>query len=138
MRETGLKSSVCGLDKLGIKAKAAYWNLTPAELTEHALKNGEGVLTDTGGLMCDTGKFTGRSPKDRFIVEDDKTRDTVWWGDINIPISADKFDQIHAKMLKFLEDKEVYVREAYAGADKTYRLNLRVVNTHAWHNHVLL
>jgi len=84
--------------------------------------------------MCDTGKFTGRSPKDRFIVKDAKTADSVWWGDINIPFDPQQFDQLHAKMVDFLKDKKLYVRDAYAGAHPDYRLNLRIVNTQAWHN----
>ena len=134
MTESGLKSSF-GLDKVGLKkVKHAYWNLSPAQLTEEAVKNGEGHLTDSGALMCDTGKFTGRSPKDRYLVQDKKTKDTVWWGNINIPMTPEQFDKIHASMIAHLEDKSVYVRDAYAGADKTYRLRLRVINTLAWHN----
>ncbi len=135
MQEIGLKPTQNGLDKVGItEVSKAYWNLTPAELIEHALQRGEGSLTDTGALMADTGKFTGRSPKDRFIVKDAKTENTVWWGPVNFPISEEHFDQIHQKMIAHLKDKEVFVRDAYAGADKTYRLNLRVINTNAWHN----
>ncbi len=134
MQEFGVKSSKNDLSSLGINVKEAHWNLSQSELIEETLKNGEGVLTSTGSLMCDTGKFTGRSPKDRFIVEDDKTKDSVWWGNINIPFSEENFDKLYAKMLKFVEDKKVYVREAYAGADKTYRLRVRVINTMAWHN----
>ncbi|MEM9296962.1 MAG: phosphoenolpyruvate carboxykinase (ATP) [Bacteroidota bacterium] len=135
MEEKGLRSNVRGLDTHGIsKAKTVYWNQSPAQLIEHALLNNEGHLADNGSLCCDTGEFTGRSPKDRFVVEDSKTKDTVWWGDINIPISEVKFDQILNKMIKNLEGKNLYVRDAYAGADKTYRLNLRVINTRAWHN----
>lgn len=135
MQEIGLKSNTKGLDAYGItNAKTVYWNQSPGQLIEHALANGEGYLANNGGVCCDTGKFTGRSPKDRFIVEDAKTKDTVWWGDINIPIAEDKFDQILDKMVKNLEGKDLYVRDAYAGADKTYRLNLRVINTKAWHN----
>ncbi|TGE24172.1 phosphoenolpyruvate carboxykinase (ATP) [Hymenobacter aquaticus] len=111
-----------------------HLNLTPAELVEHALRRGEGTLTDTGALMADTGKFTGRSPKDRFVVKDANTADSVWWGDINIPFDADKFDQLHTKMVQYLADKELYVREAYAGANPDYQLKLRVVNELAWHN----
>lgn len=134
MKEFGLKPGL-GLEGLGIRqANEVHWNLTPAELAEQALFNGEGVLTDTGALMCDTGTFTGRSPKDRFIVKDAKTADTVWWGDINIPFAEDKFDQLHKKMIDFLADKKLYVRDAYAGALEEHRLNLRVVNTNAWHN----
>ncbi|MEP2508935.1 MAG: phosphoenolpyruvate carboxykinase (ATP), partial [Reichenbachiella sp.] len=135
MHQYGLIPTANGIETSGIKkAKSIHWNLTPAELVEEAIKNNEGRITDTGALMCDTGKFTGRSPKDRFIVEDDKTRDTVWWGNVNIPISEDQFDRLHQKMVAFLEDKDLYVRDAYAGADKTYRLNLRVINTLAWQN----
>lgn len=84
--------------------------------------------------MADTGTFTGRSPKDRFIVRDANTADSVWWGDINIPFDAEKFDQLHQKMVAYLADKELYVREAYAGANPDYQLKLRVVNELAWHN----
>ncbi|MDU0368844.1 phosphoenolpyruvate carboxykinase (ATP) [Hymenobacter endophyticus] len=123
------------LAPLGISHTAqVHLNLTPAELVEHALRRGEGTLTDTGALMADTGQFTGRSPKDRFVVKDADTTESVWWGDINIPFDADKFDQLHQKMVKYLEDKELYVRDAYAGANPDYELKLRVVNELAWHN----
>ncbi len=135
MQEFGLKPSQHGLEKVGIStAKEVHWNLTPAELVEEALANKEGVLTDTGALMCDTGEFTGRSPKDRFIVKDSKTEDTVWWGDINIPFPEDKFDALLQKVTDFLADKKLYVRDAYAGALAEHRLDLRVVNTQAWQN----
>jgi phosphoenolpyruvate carboxykinase (ATP) len=123
------------LQPLGFTETATiHLNLTPAELIEHALRNGEGHLTDTGALMADTGKFTGRSPKDRFVVKDANTENSVWWGDINIPFEADKFDQLHTKMLAYLADKDLYVREAYAGANPDYQLKLRIVNEQAWHN----
>ena len=134
MQEYGVKSSKSDLSDLGIKVKEAHWNLNQAELIEETLKSGEGVLTSTGALMCDTGKFTGRSPKDRFVVKDAKTEDSVWWGNINIPFSEENFDKLYQKMVKFVEDKKVYVREAYAGADKTHRLRVRAINTMAWHN----
>jgi len=116
------------------RATRTYLNLPPAELVEAALCRGEGVLTNTGALMCDTGKFTGRSPKDRFIVRDETTASSVWWGDINIPFEADKFDQLHHKMVAYLEDKELYVREAYAGAHPDAQLKLRIITELAWHN----
>lgn len=135
MQEFGLKPSQNGLEKVGIsQAREVHWNLSQAELVEEALFNKEGVLTDTGALMCDTGEFTGRSPKDRFIVKDSKTADTVWWGDINIPFPEDKFDALLTKVTDYLADKKLYVRDAYAGAMEEHRLNLRVVNTQAWHN----
>ena len=135
MTETGKKSTKSGLEALGInKVAECFWNLTPAELTEHALAAKEGVLAANGALMCDTGKFTGRSPKDKFTVKDAKTENSVWWGDINIPFTPEQFDNLHNKMVAFLADKRVYVRDAYAGANPDYRLNLRVVNTKAWQN----
>ncbi|MGY3087021.1 phosphoenolpyruvate carboxykinase (ATP) [Hymenobacter sp. UYAg731] len=123
------------LQPLGFSETATvHLNLPPAALVEHALRNGEGQLTDAGALMADTGKFTGRSPKDRFVVKDANTENSVWWGDINIPFAPDKFDQLHQKMVAYLADKELYVREAYAGANPDYQLKLRVVNEQAWHN----
>ena len=106
------------LQPLGIsQAQQVHLNLSPAALVEAALQAGEGVLTDTGALMADTGKFTGRSPKDRFVVRDENTADSVWWGKINISFEADKFDQLHQRMVAYLADKQLYVREGYASAD---------------------
>lgn len=116
------------------EAGQVHFNLSPEELVQEALRRNEGVLTDTGALMADTGTFTGRSPKDRFIVRDASTANSVWWGDINIPFDAAKFDQLHQKMVAYLADKEIYVRDAYAGANPDYTLKLRVVNELAWHN----
>ena len=92
------------LSALGIREAAEIrWNLSPAELVEEAILNGEGYLADSGALMCDTGQFTGRSPKDRFIVRDAKTADTVWWGDINLPFESEKFDRLQHKMADYLK-----------------------------------
>jgi phosphoenolpyruvate carboxykinase (ATP) len=118
----------------GISQANIFHNLSPDELISEALKNGEGVLADNGALMCDTGKFTGRSPKDKFIVKDSKTADSVWWGDVNFPFEEVKFDALYEKMLRFLADKTIYVREMYAGANPNYSLTIRVINTQAWHN----
>lgn len=135
MKEFGIKPETSGLKDIGIaQVKEAHWNLSPAALTEEALRNQEGVLTESGALMCETGTFTGRSPKDRFIVKDEATTDTVWWNDINLPIAPECFDRLYDKMVSHLADMKVYVRDAFAGADKTHRIKIRVVNTLAWHN----
>jgi len=135
---TATNTSAALLDRLkplGFQqAPTVRLNLAPAALVEEALCNGEGTLTDTGALMADTGQFTGRSPKDRFVVQDASTTDSVWWGDINIPFSPEKFDQLHQKMVAYLTDKTLYVREAYAGAHPASQLKLRIVNELAWHN----
>lgn len=133
--KTNLRSLLTSLESMGIEQiKGVLWNLTPAELVEESVKNREAQLTSTGALKVDTGKFTGRSPKDRFIVKDDYTKDKVWWGDINIAFDPDKFDRLYKKMVKFLSGKRLYIRDAYAGADPDYRLDLRVIDTQAWHN----
>ncbi|HEY1025468.1 MAG TPA: phosphoenolpyruvate carboxykinase (ATP) [Sphingobacteriaceae bacterium] len=115
-------------------AKNIFYQLSPAELTEHAIKNGEGTLADTGALAVDTGEFTGRSPKDRFIVEDDLTRDTIWWGDVNIKFSQQNFGNLFDKVTSYLSDKDIYVRDAFACADDQYRLGIRVVTETAYQN----
>ena len=121
------------ISNLGLeKCREVQVQLSVKELIAHALNTGEGVLTNTGALMCDTGKFTGRSPKDKFIVRDAKTADTVAWGDVNQPFEPAQFAQLHAKMLAFLADKEVYLRLARAGASQKYGLNVAIVTTQAW------
>jgi len=134
MKEFGIKSSKHDLSAQGIKVQEAFWNLTQSELIEESIGNGEGHLADTGALTVATGKFTGRAPKDKFVVEDEITKDTVWWGNVNQPISERHFDQIYNKMIGYLEERKVYIRDMYAGADKTHRLRVRFINTFAWHN----
>ncbi len=129
-----MKSSKSDLHDLGIKVREAHWNLTQAELIEESIRSGEGHLADTGALTVDTGKFTGRAPKDRYIVDDETTHDTVWWGNINQAVTPENFDRIFNKMIGYLEEKKVFIRDMYAGADKTHRLRVRFVNTYAWHN----
>jgi phosphoenolpyruvate carboxykinase (ATP) len=135
MNEYGLKSEDANLKSLGLGNVAnAFWNLPPAQLVEESLVLGMGELASSGALSIDTGEFTGRSPKDRFIVEDDITRDTVWWGDINIKFDKEKFDQLYGKICAYLTNRDVYVRDAYACADDNHRLNLRVVTEYPWSN----
>ncbi len=124
-----LKKSI-GLSGLGQQ----FWNLSPSELIEDCIITGDGMLTDTGALAIDTGEFTGRSPKDRFIVRDEITEKAVWWGDVNIGFSSERFDALYTRMKSFLVEKDVYVRDTYACADKKFRLNIRVVSEFAWSN----
>src|SRR5688500_2901270 len=104
------------------QAKRIFYQLAPAELIEMAICNAEGTLADNGALAVDTGEFTGRSPKDRFIVSDSITKDTVWWGDINIKFDAGKFDALYNKVVQYLSDRPIYVRDAYACADPEFKL----------------
>ncbi len=135
MNNYGKKADNASLESIGLKNIAnAFWNLTPSELIEDSILSGQGVLTDTGALAIETGEFTGRSPQDRFIVCDSKTEDAVWWGDINKKFDADKFDALYKRMKAYLTNKDVYVRDAYACADDSHRLNLRVVTELPWSN----
>jgi phosphoenolpyruvate carboxykinase (ATP) len=104
------------------------------ELIEEAIVKGEGQLTDTGALAVDTGEFTGRSPKDKFVVCDAETENTVWWGDINIKFDPTKFDRLYARVTGYLQGKEIYVRDCYACADPRYRTNIRVVTEGPFQN----
>ena len=135
MNEIGIKSENASVAELGLSnVEMAYWNLHPSELVEETILRGEGILTDVGALAIDTGEFTGRSPKDKFVVYDENTKDSVWWGDVNNRFDSDKFDAIQNRMLAYLGGKEIWVRDAYVCADPTYRLNIRVVNEYPWSN----
>ena len=101
-------------------------------MVEDTILQGEGLLTDTGAIAIDTGEFTGRSPKDRFIVEDEITKEAVWWGGINKGISGDYFDTLYARMQSYMSGRDLYVRDAYACADDNFRMNIRVVTELPW------
>jgi phosphoenolpyruvate carboxykinase (ATP) len=134
MQEYGLKNSSANLAAIGLNVATAHWNLSPEELTKKTLELGQGELNDTGALCVSTGKFTGRSPKDKFTVKDAITEKSVDWGDVNIPFAPDAFDKLYDKVCAYLTGKEVWVRDAYACADPKYRLNIRVVNESPWAN----
>lgn len=118
-----------GLTHLG----AVHENLPPARLVEAAVRRREGMISESGALVAKTGKRTGRSPKDRFIVENDVTRDKVAWGNVNQPFGSDEFENILAQAGAYMENlDEIYVVDAYAGADPRYRLDVQVVCEFAW------
>ena len=122
------------LEKYGIYNSDSHWNLSPEKLAEISINLKQAKETNTGAISVDTGEFTGRSPKDRFVVKDDITTDSVWWGDVNIPFDSKNFDKLYDKACKHLENKEVYVRDSYACADSNFKLNIRVVNEYPWSN----
>lgn len=135
MNEFGIKAKNASIAELGLgNVPAAHWNLSPDELVKKTLERGEGVLNDTGALAIDTGEFTGRSPKDKFIVEDAITKDSVWWGEINAKFDSGKFEKLLTRVTDYLADKEIYVRDAYVCADPTYRLNIRTITEFPWSN----
>ena len=133
MEEFGVKSQNANLESIGLgNVAAAHWNLSPEKLTEETVKRDQGTVSSTGALAVDTGEFTGRSPKDRFVVEDDITRDSVWWGKVNIKFSEENFDALYNKVTNYLEGKDIFVRESYVCADQDYRLNVRSITEYPW------
>ncbi|MGN1349905.1 MAG: phosphoenolpyruvate carboxykinase (ATP) [Anaerovoracaceae bacterium] len=124
-----------GTKELGIKNPGTvYRNLNPAQLTEAALRRGEGTLCKTGALVVTTGKYTGRSPDDKFIVDTPGIHDEIAWGKVNRPISREKFDAIKEKALAYLDGKEIFVFDGMAGADPKYTRKFRVINELASQN----
>ena len=116
------------LEYLGIiNPKAVYRNLTVPELYEHALERKEGVIMDNGALLVKTGKYTGRSAQDKFIVDSEGVHDLIAWGKVNVPVKREKFDAIKAKMLAYLQGRDVFVFDGFAGADKKYAKKFRVI-----------
>jgi phosphoenolpyruvate carboxykinase (ATP) len=118
----------------GISHSQIYFNLAPEELYAEALSRSEAKLASNEALVVSTGKFTGRSPKDKFIVENPESKDNVWWGAVNRPISAEHFEQLYQKMVAAMNEKELFVADLFAGAEKKYQLPIRVINEYAWHN----
>jgi phosphoenolpyruvate carboxykinase (ATP) len=122
------------LEQYGINKAKVKYQLSPDELHDITIAKGLGVEVSSGALAVNTGEFTGRSPKDRFIVKDDITKDRIWWGDINIPFEVDKFDKLYNKVVDYLSEKEIFVRDCYACADENYKTNIRVINEYPWSN----
>ncbi|MEO6584270.1 MAG: phosphoenolpyruvate carboxykinase (ATP), partial [Ferruginibacter sp.] len=121
-------SPLAALKDLGINSNNIHYQLSPNELTEQAVQRGEGVLNNTGALVINTGEFTGRSPKDKFIVKDKITQDSVYWNDFNLPIEEKYFDKVFEDITRHLSSRELWVRDCFACADPAYRFNIRVVN----------
>lgn len=134
MLELGNKPENASVRDLGILTGKAFWNLPPEELAAHALDRENARRTRSGALAVDTGEFTGRSPKDRFIVKDNVTESSVWWSNSNIPFDPDKFDQLYIRMIHYFEGKTFYVRDCEACAEPRYRMPIRVINEYAWSN----
>ncbi|MGH9313878.1 MAG: phosphoenolpyruvate carboxykinase [Vicinamibacterales bacterium] len=124
-----------GLEAHGIDNVARiHWNLSVPALYEEAVRRREGLIADGGPLVCRTGQHTGRSPNDKFIVQESSSEQHVWWGKVNRPIEAAHFDELHGQLVRYLEGKELFVQDCFAGADPEYRLPVRVITEQAWHS----
>jgi phosphoenolpyruvate carboxykinase (ATP) len=124
----GHKNPSADLAQLGFRhTQNQYWNFSQAELVEQSLALGEGFLTETGALSIRTGEFTGRSPADKFTVRDAITENAVKWDKMNIAFEPEKFDRLYDRVVEYLNERDVYIKDAVACADPTYRLSLRLV-----------
>lgn len=134
MKHTDHTSSV-GLDRHGLTGlKNQFWNLSTAPLVEEAINRREGRLAKDGPFVVATGRHTGRSANDKFIVNNVASEKEVWWGRSNKPISQENFDRFHARLLKHFTGKDVFVQDLWGGADVKYRLPVRVITETAWHS----
>jgi phosphoenolpyruvate carboxykinase (ATP) len=118
-----------GLDPTG----EVFWHPTTAQLYVHALRRGDAVLAEGGPLVVDTGVHTGRSPKDKFIVREPGSEDRIWWCEVNQPITENRFEALREKIVRYLDGQDLYVVDAFAGADPEHRLSLRVITYSPWH-----
>jgi phosphoenolpyruvate carboxykinase (ATP) len=124
-----------GLEQHGIhNVNSVYWNLPAPFLYEQAIRRREARIAQNGPMMVRTGQFTGRAPRDKFIVKEETSQEHIFWGDINRPISTEYFNRLHMRMLSYLEGKDLFVKDCYAGADPRYRLPIRVITEQAWHS----
>ncbi|GBE20994.1 phosphoenolpyruvate carboxykinase [ATP] [bacterium BMS3Bbin01] len=112
-----------------------FWDLSTPVLVEHTLEQGLGVLAHRGPLVVSTVPYTGRSPKDKFIVRDPQTEGDIWWGDVNHPIEPDVYDALYARVTEHLAERNLYIQDLYAGADPQYRLAVRAITSSPWHAH---
>ena len=134
VQQTGKPSSF-GLENHGLEnLMGAHWNLSIPALYQHSLQRGESELAAGGGLVVTTGEYTGRSPKDKYIVDEPQNTGNIWWGPVNNKISPEHFNTMRNRMLAYMQHKEVFVQDCYAGADPDYRIKVRVVTEQAWHS----
>ena len=133
MTTTTLRARV-GLEKHGItRGRRIFWHPTTAQLYTQTLARGEGRLGHGGPLVVDTGQHTGRSPKDKFVVQEPGSEGRIWWGDVNRPIAEESFERLRSKVVSYLDRRDLYVVDSFAGADPAHRLLVRVVTDSPWH-----
>jgi phosphoenolpyruvate carboxykinase (ATP) len=131
----GRKNTSYELDNYGIKDPArVYWNLNAPELFEEIARRSEGVFSNHGAMIVDTGEHTGRAAKDKAIVREPGSEDKVFWGDVNKDFPQEKFNALKERMMAHAKGRELFVQDTFVGADAKYRLPVRVINELAWHS----
>jgi len=135
MQNFGAYVSEHGLEYLGVRnAGTVYWNLSTPMLYEQITRRREGVIAHLGPLVVNTGDYTGRSPKDKFVVKESNSENEIWWGSINQPMSELDFDNLLRKMRAYIQNRDIFVFDGHAGADPHYRMPIRIITEYAWHN----
>ena len=135
MQDKGHRHSDYGLDNYGIaEAGTVYWNLNTPELYEVIAQRGEGIFSDHGALIVDTGEHTGRAAKDKAIVKEPASADKVWWGEVNKEFSQEKFNALKERMMGHLDGRDLFVQDTFVGADPRYQLPVRIITELAWHS----
>ncbi|MBD0327115.1 MAG: phosphoenolpyruvate carboxykinase (ATP), partial [Pyrinomonadaceae bacterium] len=134
-RHEGRRRGQGGLNGYGItEASAVYWNLNTPELYEEIARREEGIFSDHGALIVDTGEHTGRAAKDKAIVREPSSADNVFWGEVNKEFSQEKFNALRKRMMEHTKGRELFVQDTFAGADPRYRLPVRIITELAWHS----
>jgi len=134
--EAGAVKSDYGLDNHGItNLRMAYWNLPTEALYEEITFRQEARICHMGPIVANTGKHTARSANDKFIVKEPSTEEKIWWGQYNRPFSQDKFNELYSRLLGFLQGRDLFVQDCYAGADPEYKMPVRIITELAWHGH---
>ena len=124
-----------GLENLGLSnLNQVYWNLGTEALYEEAVFRREGKIAKDGPMLVSTGKHTGRSANDKFVVREPSTENHVWWGQYNRPFSPDKFDELYQRLQGYLQGRDIFVQDCYVGADPDYRMPVRIITEFAWHS----
>jgi len=132
MQQIG-QPSPYGLEIHGIRnTGSVYWNLSTPALYEQAVRHGEGLIAHLGPLVVRTGQYTGRSPKDKFVVKEPSSEDKIWWGPVNQPFAMDRFERLYSRLLAYVQGRDLFVQDLYVGADPAYRFPLRVITENAW------
>jgi phosphoenolpyruvate carboxykinase (ATP) len=135
MEATDTNASHYGLDKHGFRnLGTVHWNLSTAALYEEIVRRREGTIAHLGPLVVRTGHHTGRSPKDRFIVQEPSSESKIWWGQANRPFDLTHFDALFLRLQAYVQGRELYVQDCYAGADPRYRVPIRIITVTAWHS----
>ncbi|MBM3745552.1 MAG: phosphoenolpyruvate carboxykinase (ATP), partial [Acidobacteria bacterium] len=134
-RQAGELASIFGLQNHGLtNLHRVYWNLPTGALYEESVFRGEGILAHLGPLVVNTGKHTGRSAADKFIVQEPTTEEKIWWGEYNRPYEPQRFSALVTRLQGYLQGRDVFVQDCYGGADPEYRMPIRIITEKAWHS----